>query len=264
MANSSTLAVLLASGLLLANVGEPVVREQRTLTVDSRTELWRLEWRETPQLVCFPDTSRSDWYTCPCAGFAYGERGSLDLVRVRRGAEERMPLTPLFSGAEGPATSLGLHEAVLRRWPVFPEDTAYSDPTMAQRVKSRGPAEVMAFADYDHDGQATEFLLRIGAGPCGHGDAVVVGISRLNPRLHAFATVEHQNRPLVLGPQTWDALLRSHGKVVATEVHCGDHGSEEEFEVVLLADQHGLHAVRRTYGCLPGFRRGRRESSEVL
>ncbi len=39
----------------------------------------------------------------------------------------------------------------------------------------------MVLADYDRDGRATELVLQVGAGPCGHEQSVVVGISKQNP-----------------------------------------------------------------------------------
>ncbi len=67
----------LARGQVVASV----VREEHAVTVGSAQESWRLEWRNPPKLVCFPGTQHDDWYTCPCAGFQFAERGKLDLVR---------------------------------------------------------------------------------------------------------------------------------------------------------------------------------------
>ena len=55
----------------------------------------------------------------------------------------------------------------------------------------------MPLGDYDRDGRATEFVLQVDAGPCGHDTSLVVGISRDTPRLHAFGTAESPDEPLV-------------------------------------------------------------------
>ena len=80
---------------LLSQSKSPILREEKTVIVDSKIEHWRLEWRTEPQLACDPNDE--DWYTCPCHGFAYGEKGELDLVRQIPGLpDERLSLTPFL------------------------------------------------------------------------------------------------------------------------------------------------------------------------
>jgi len=66
-----------------------------------------LVWKAPPHPVCEPvDTS----LTCPCTGFAYGEAGDLDLVRLRDGKEiDRTNLNSFFTDAPEAA-------AVVQRW----------------------------------------------------------------------------------------------------------------------------------------------------
>ena len=88
-----------SSGQGRAELRDPKVREAHQVVVANAMETWRLEWQSPPRQVCAPEDD--DWRTCPCSGFAFGERGALDLVRLRSGAaEERLHLTPLFD--EGP------------------------------------------------------------------------------------------------------------------------------------------------------------------
>lgn len=135
----------------------PVVREQKKVMVAGTEERCRLEWRTPPSTECSPDDP--DWSTCPCMGFAFGERGDLVLVRKKRGkAEERLALAPYFSGdfdRQGKN-----QEAVLRRWDVRAKDLEGQDsPDFVARVCARPIAGVMRLCDYNHDGQATEFIL---------------------------------------------------------------------------------------------------------
>ena len=163
----------------------PVTREEHKVVVDGVEEHWRLEWATPPSPACSPDEP-DVWSTCPCSGFAFGERGNLVLVRKKPGGdEERFALTQLFAGDFDAPGNVG--EVVLRRWDVQEEDMDQSDsPDFAERVQARPPATVMRFGDYDHDGQATEFLLQVGTLPCGKKMSVAIGVSRQNPRLHAF------------------------------------------------------------------------------
>ena len=243
--------LLLAASLLLApasRAGETArkersggtLREERTVVVNGVSERWRLEWAGKTGPACSPESGWDTWGTCPCAGFEFAEDGELDLVRVRPGVpEERLALTPLFRGQEAPGA-----KAVLRRWPVEKGDAAASHrPGFAERVRARPLAPVISLADYDHDGQATEFLLQVGAGPCGHRQVVAVGVDSRDHRLHAFTSLEKPREPLVLeGPWQWEKLLRSAGETTVTLVACGDHGSDEERTIHLRAGKDGIHA----------------------
>lgn len=226
------------------------------MVVAGQTETWRLVWLSPPQLVCDKPE-----YTCPCIGFQYGERGKLELVRSRPGVpDEHFPLTPLFSESENPAGIEMIDEAVLARWPVLPDDYerhAVGPPTNAE-IASRAPVEIMNIADYNHDGHATEFVLQVGTFPCGHSDAVLVGLSPKQPTLHVFGTAEEPDEPLHVERRSWNELLKSAGATRHTVLQCGDHGSEMEREIDLRADSAGLHVKYIEYECGPNFERGRR------
>lgn len=258
-----------------------VVREEVTVVMGKVKERWRLEWIYPPELTCAPEDGYYSWGMCPCEGFEFGEAGELDLVRIRPGlSEERLHLTPFFGETpffrEGPGPT-----AVLRRWPVLRNDIHLASQESEQRektgksnidlselgkqVRSRPSVTVMHFADYDHDGRATEFVLQVGSSPCGHQQTVLVGISSHNPRLHVFGTAEHPDRPLTLEhPSDWEKLLHSKGEVSVVQVGCGDHGSEQETEIRLRTDERGIHATQSVYKCGSSFKRGQLISQEIL
>src|SRR5690242_1270555 len=92
---------LVLAGLVQAQT-QPLVRENRTVRVDSIVEQWVLQWQAPPQPVCGPEDP--SWFTCPCQAFAFGERGHLDLVRKRPShPDETFPLSPLFDYGEIPS-----------------------------------------------------------------------------------------------------------------------------------------------------------------
>jgi hypothetical protein len=224
------------------------IREERRVVVGGVTERWRLEWVGKTVEACPPDREWSEeWGTCPCAGFEFAEAGELHLVRLRPGApEERLPLAPFFSPFETPEP-----KAVLPRWPVRKGDREASERKgFAAAVRTRPLLSVMLLGDYDHDGQATEFLLQVGAGPCGHRQTIVVGVDASSPRLHAFASAESPGEPLVLeGPEQWERFRRSGGEATLTLVGCGDHGSDEERTVRLRAGKGGIHSTETVRAC---------------
>jgi hypothetical protein len=241
----------------------PLIREEHKVMVHGAEELWRLEWTGRPKPACSPD--QPEWMTCPCSGFAFGERGDLVLVRDRPGIDvERLELAPLFRGEfDGPGYA---GEAVLRRWDVEKGDVNNSHllAALASWVRARPIATVMRFGDYDHDGEATELLLQVGTLPCGKPVSVAVGVSHRTDRLHAFSTVEHPERPLVLQTSQWEALLRAKTPINVLDWVCGDHASETETVLALSADADGIHATRSEYKCHENGRRGELSSKESL
>ncbi len=240
----------------------PVVREHRQVQVAGQAETWKLVWRNTPQLICAdPD------FNCPCIGFQYGERGTLDLVRSRPGAtDDVLPLTPLFTERENPAAAEGFDEAALQRWPVLDTDHERFKvgPPIEKEIASRKSVQIMKIADYNHDGQASEFVLQIGTEPCGHSDTVLIGVTSKHPTLHVFASAEEPGEPLITERRVWEKLLTSKGKAIVTVLTCGDHGSETEIDAELRADAKGLHDASLTYECTDNFKRGKRIPADQL
>jgi hypothetical protein len=228
-----------------AGGSKPIVREESKVVVDGVEELWRLEWVTLPQPVCRPEDE--DWSYCLCSGFAFGEYGDLQLVRQKPGQEEeRFPLTPLFEFADGQPAP----QAVLRRWDEHKDDHKEKNPSaLAARVKARPLAKIMKFADYDHDGSSTEFMLQIGTEPCGKRMSIIVGVSRKNPRLHAFTSVTHPEEPLLLQDWHWEALRQAKGSVEVVHWPCSDHGYDGIDEYKLRADNGNIFALKRQYEC---------------
>lgn len=242
-----TLLALVAAPLLAAPKKE-VVREQRSVTIGGTKEVWRLIWRGAPKDTGSCGVSDPEGaLTCPCIGFAYGEEGDLVLERQRPGMpSERMPLTPLFADVfDGSAAAAPV--AMLPRWQTRLRDIGHN-PTAAT-IRARPIVRTMRLRDYNHDGIAGEFLLQVQAGPCGHHGLVAVGVTRVNPRLHALATTEHPERPLVLESWQWAALARNARPRPLRDVACLDHGSDEETRLVLRTERGRLHATRITSTC---------------
>jgi hypothetical protein len=247
-----SVTVFVATGVC-SEIGKPILREETKVIVDGIEERWRFEWINPPVSVCGPEDE--DWVSCPCTGFAYGERGDLDLVRKRPGhKEERFSLTQLFEGYGDNAWP----QALLRRWDTEKNDIDnYKLPDFVSRVKARPLAKIMRFGDYDHDGRATEFVLQIGTLPCGKKMSVVVGVSRQNKQLHAFSGVKNLERPLILQTFQWESLLSAKGPIKVINWKCGDHGSDREEELELRAQDGNIYAIRKTYECTDNGRRGR-------
>ncbi len=229
----------------------PVVREEAKVVIDGVEETWRLEWTKPPEPACAPEGD--DWYACPCSGFAFGERGDLTLVRKRPGKkDERLSLTQLFNEYAGdyPGMHFDPPQAALRKWDMLESDRDEKAPAgLAARVRARPPAAIMRFGDYDQDGRATEFILQIGTLPCGKRMSVAVGISRKNPRLHAFSSAGNPDMPLVLQDRHWEALRTAAGTVRVVHWPCGDHGYNSQDEYELKTEKGRIHATKLQYGC---------------
>jgi hypothetical protein len=225
-----------ASDLKSKSPLDAVVRESATVSIDGALESWRLEWRHPALPVCMGD----DWYTCPCNGFEFGEKGDLDLVRQKPNApEERLSLDALFED----------RDAKLARWTPLDTDRNKLTVPSPAALQKRPLVSLMKFGDYDHDGRATEFVLQIAAFPCGHTTSVVLGIDKNNPRLHVFSSVEAPKDWLTLESRSDWEKVRGPLPVTLVEVSCGDHASEDEETVQISADAKGLHTERRKKSC---------------
>ncbi len=241
-----------------AHAGDVVVREQCTILVAGHRETWRLEWQGKPVKACGADAVYMA-NTCPCSGLAYGEAGQLWLVRRRGGRDiEHLDLTPLFGKFDGPGDVDGM--ATAQRWPMRDKDSdreADEDPKLIKDIEHRKPVRLMTFADYDHDGNATEFLLQVGTLPCGKLQLAAVGVSAANSHLHVFGTAAHPNEPLMMSEWVWGVLKRSGKPKEVEEWPCGDHGSDESDRVVVSAKRGRINATSRVYECRADGHRGK-------
>jgi len=223
----------------------PLIREERAVVVNGVEETWQLRWAAPPKPVCEPsDVS----LTCPCQGFAYGEGGELDVVRLRNGSEvDRLHITPLFDER----VIVPERVAIVQRWPTDYEkdfDASLQDDFQAD-VAKRPVVQVMHFADYDHDGAATEFYLQTEALPCGKSFGIVIGISRTIPQLHVFGTASHPGKPLHLQKHEWEALRDATGPVEVLDWPCGDHGSQIQTVLRLHWTADGIEGAERSLEC---------------
>jgi hypothetical protein len=242
----------------------PVIREERSVMVGGVRERWRLAWTSPPKPACAPDADMQlEWFTCPCTGFAFGEQGDLELIRVTSdGSEDRLALTPFFDDDFNPAGGA----AVLPRRPVRDGDRQAIESEGAARFASelrrRADVELMNVRDFDHDGRASEFFVQISSAPCGKRMGIVVGVSRQRPGLHAFGSASNPSKPLILRVDHWQALAGSAGPTTRVDWRCGDHGGDTQEELALRADRDGIHVTRRVYGCNADGSRGALMRSE--
>ena len=225
-----------------------LLREKKVVIVDGDRETWLLRWDKQRTAVCAAEEGDVS-LTCPYSGFAYGQQGDLSLVRLSPGAKsELLKLGQFFIRDEVP----GDGPAVLQRWPPdFDKDldAGENDAEIIHTVTGRGQTDVMKFADYDHDGRPTEFLLQVGTLLCGKHQMVLVGISKQHPHLHVFAAVEKPDAPLVPGAWQWESLLRGRGTVRTIAWSCGDHGSENEWTNSISAENGAIHDIRTNRKC---------------
>lgn len=229
----------------------PLVREEQKIVIAGVTETWQLKWASAPKPLCEPnDTS----LTCPCAGFAFGEGGDLILVRTRGQIEvDRLPLTPFF---EQDFIETG-RLAMVQRWlPDYKKDfQAYQKSDFTALVAKRPIVQVMHLADYDHDGQKSEFYLQASTAPCGKSIGIVVGVSIKNPRLHVFGTASEATKPLYLQKHEWEALRQTSGPTTVRDWDCGDHGADTQTELKLHWTLDGIEGSRREFTCPPNPKR---------
>lgn len=236
------------------------MREEIGVQIGGACERWRIVWTETPAPYC--DANTPEWMSCPCWGFSFGEQGKADLITLREDVEtSRLSLTSLFR-EEGPPGAGGA--VTLPRWPVTQADHEDDDQVLdVPAVHARAAAPVMQLADYDHDGHATEFMLQVGAGPCGHQASIVVGVDARDPKPHAFGTSDNPRAPLVLErPDHWRKIALATGPIELVQIACGDHGSDQERVIEARFDETGLHARETTYACA-GPTRGERIRSVI-
>ncbi len=257
----SSSAIVVAAGLLLTQAGvsraaesDPsLIREQMTVIVDGKPEVWRLVWGSKPVPICGVD-DRDVSLTCPCSGFAYGEQAPLSLVRSRAdGHTESLVLGTVFQ-KDNPIVGAGGGRALVRRWaPVESGPDSdwkhFDDDDFEARVARRPLSRVLNLADYDHDGQATEFLLQVDTLPCGKHQMVLVGISKANPHIHVFSSAEAPGQPLILGDWEWKALRDNAHPIDVIDWHCQDHGSDTQWKVRLSADSGTIHAAKTSRKC---------------
>lgn len=248
------LTAALTTGACADELAGALLREQQAVAVQGAEETWALVWEDEPQAFCGAQDVATA-LTCPCAGWAYGESGQLLLVRMRGGIEiERMALAPLFSGFG--LDLMDLTEAgdgaQVQRWPLEAGDLdrfERGDPDLVGEIEQRPVARIMLFADYDRDGNATEFLVQVGTLPCLKSQFTAVGISVTQPHLHALTSVAHPERPLIMPRAAWQAMLESPGPTTVATWACGDHGSEVRREIEIAAAGGVIRVAERAYSC---------------
>ncbi len=235
-----------------SETAKQVVREQRTVNVQGVEETWQLVWDGKPSTVCGPDEIDMA-ITCPCSGLAYGEYGRLLLVRRRDNQViDQMDLRSLFGKSDYPEYNKLKGTAYLQRWPAEDRDFAREyggDRKLISEIKHRPAPLIMRFADYDHSGNPTQFLIQVGTLPCGKHQFVAVGVSAKNPHLHALTTVAKPDTPLIMPLNAWQALLKSPGPTTVPIWGCFDHGSDVRSDLVVSANDGEISVKQRDFSC---------------
>ena len=264
--------VATAASLIVASAtsaaSSAYVRESRTVFIDGHREIWRLEWAEKPVSVCGADAVYMA-ITMPCQDFAYGEAGLLWLIRERDGHDiDRMDLTPLYN-----ESNLSGYEGVfvLRHWPMRSRDwdrEDRGDATLVADVAKRKPYVVMSLADYDHDGRATEFVVEVDDFPRVERYAAI-GISKDEPRLHAFSSAAHPGKPLFLSKGAWDALKITGKPSNVVDWPCvfdlwGGSYADGASGTRVEANHGTIRAWYRNYTCNAKGQLGKGETAEKL
>src|SRR5471030_306271 len=241
------------------SMAEETIRQKQKVIVNGEMEEWLLKWTGPVKPVC-ASSDLPTAMTCPCAGFAYGEQGKLSLERTRSGAiVESMNLSTLFEESDNPADTGNAALRLRARNEDDPFD-GIDDPNDRRKfdaaVMLRPIADVIDVQDFSQDGMKSTFLLQVGNLPCGKRSMVLIGVSKSVPHLHAFTTIAHPERPLVLQAHEWMAVLNTGGTVAVTDWNCGDHGSENEIEKIILAHQGTFEIKSNTYSCQKDGPRG--------
>jgi hypothetical protein len=179
------------------------------------------------------------------------------LVRLRNGFEiELLHLTPLFDEILADSGKV----TVVQRWQ--PDDEKDFDASLNSEddflalVAKRPVVQIMHFADYDHDGEASEFYLQTAAPLNSAPNAgVVIGTSRKYPWLHVFGTASEPLEPLYLRKQDWDALRDAPGPIEVPGLPCEFIGRDTQTTVLLRWTLDGIEVAGREFTCPPEPRR---------
>lgn len=251
--NASVVGLLLLLALLCGcSTQRGLVREQRVLSLPGQQEVWKLMWTTSPGMTCGADDLVLAG-SCPCGGVAYGEFGDLVVLRERHGRViDRLNLTPLFATHTSPEPGRYSGQAFLQRRPLRFSDrlrAVHHDPALLDDMKTRPATEILNWQDYDHDGQASEFLLQVAAGSCGSRELVAVGTSLRQPRLHVLTTVDHPELPLVLPLPAWQQLRDSATPTEIAVRSCGEQGSTTRLLLRVSAENGGIYVREREFSC---------------
>jgi hypothetical protein len=220
---------------------DPLLRERAEVTINGVKEQWSLRWDTPPKPFCeYPE----DAMTCPCAGFGYGETGKLSLIREREGMpKEKLLLDPMFDGGFNPSEA-----SILQKYEYIDADGDLTSEQFQESITKRKPASILQLKDYNGDGLAAEFVLQVGAGPCGHRQGVLLGVDARGGPIRVFGTKTNPAAPLSLEMKTWDSFLFKNS-FDSVEFGCGDHGSEDETVLHLSAKDGEFNAVEERFDC---------------
>ncbi len=192
--------------------GSPDIREQRRVVFGGVEEIWRLRFTGASTAPTMPPPH--EW-TCPDRYEAQFDAGAVVLERLRGGV-----VIEAITAVEGGNVDFGGGIAAYWQVPNFDEDPPSRD--------IGNPWETLLdIGDYNHDGDASEFVLPGAHICCGHAVSFIVGVTRDHPRLHVLTWRGGGAMTLPIERGRWEAVrARPRGEIVTWG--CGDHASEHE------------------------------------
>lgn len=225
--------------------GSPDIREQRRVVFGGVEEVWRLRFTGASTAPTMPPPN--EW-TCPDRYEAQFDAGAVVLERLRGGV-----VIEAVTAVEGGNEEIGGGIAAFWQVPNVDEDPPPRD--------IGNPWETLLdIGDYNHDGDASEFVLPGAHICCGHAVSLVVGVTRDHPRLHVLTWSDGGMMSLPNDRERWEAVrARPRGEVITWG--CGDHASPHEERLRWWPGRGGLRVanpVRRcpeSYGARRGSRR---------
>lgn len=225
--------------------GSPDIREQRRVVFGGVEEIWRLRFTSASTAPTMPPPH--EW-TCPDRYDAQFDAGAVVLERLRGGV-----VIEAITAVEVGDDEIGGGIAAFWQIPNIDEDPPPRDIGNPWQT-------LLDIGDYNHDGDASEFVLPGAHICCGHAVSLLVGVTRDDPRLHVLTWRGGGTMSLPNERDRWEAVrARPRGEIVTWG--CGDHASEQEERTRWWPGRGGLRAANSVRQCPEPFgaqRRSRR------
>jgi hypothetical protein len=209
----------------------PDIRESRMVMVDGVMEEWRV--RFISPSGAYPSIPPDEW-NCIESFYNHFDRGDAVLERLRDGVViERIDHLPCAEGSYMPCP----YSLLIPRHAVpYPFDEASATAATLEHLPWITWLDI---ADYNHDGQATEFAVNVGRIACAVQVSLVVGVTRDRPRFHVLRWANGDTMSNAVDQTWWDDVRdRSRGEHVS--IACGDHGYPGEQRIRWWPTPHGL------------------------
>lgn len=208
----------------------PDVREQARVRVDGVDEVWRLRFVTPSRATPLPPPEERTCADRYDAGFDAGE---VVLERLRDGVV-----------VDALTHIAGEHPVALRApWQLYGADHGSPERDLGNPWRT-----LLDVGDYNHDGDATEFVVDLEHIACGHNSSAVVGVTRRNPHLHVLEWTNGGEMRLPNGGHLWEAV-RASARGERVSWPCGDHGAPEAETLRWSPAPGGLRASTQVRSC---------------